>query len=143
MDEKKIYRLSRVILTLFSYITFSIIFMEDGTSFFHAVTVLFAVITFGLSFLSTPITKKIIQRGERLQRIKKILYYLSFPVFAVFVLFLYGRFIENFIGCTELGWIGLGYALIFAFLQFILEIVLFLPILQTYIVIGLKKIKKK
>jgi len=141
--EKKCYIISRFVIFFIALILFQIMFINEDVSFKYIGFIL-SLITFALSFICTNFSKKILYFGEKLQGIKKILYYIFFP-FAITVLLIIYIIIGIFIIYPVIdkiqGWDGLGIVLLFWLTVIISGIMTFLPYLQTLIVLAIRKIK--
>ena len=134
MKNEKIYRISRIILTIMSFIIFNIVLINEDKSWL-VVPVIFAVITYMLCFLTTKISKKIISISEKISNhLLKLLYYIALSVIILII-------------CIGLLWIldyipanSLGQGLISLFIVVILCIGVILPYIQSLVVILLKKL---
>ena len=77
---KKINMISRIILAIMTFIIFSIILINEDSSW-NIIPIIFALIVFGLSFPSTKFAEKIIAIGNRINnKFLKIIYYIVLPI---------------------------------------------------------------
>ena len=81
------YKISRIILTIIVFIIFNVILII-GDSKHLIVPLIFALITFGISFLSSKISRKIISIANKLEsKLLKILYYMFALPIIIFLFF--------------------------------------------------------
>lgn len=145
MEEQrmeKIYRISRIILAVLSFIIFTILFIFEDNSW-RIVPLIFALITFGISFPSTIISKKLMNLTDKIKsKVLKVLFYLIFlPVmigmfslaFYMIILFVF----EMLPTSNELGE-AIGQALFALFIVIVGVIGLVVPYIQTILVYILK-----
>lgn len=135
--------ISRVMLTLFTFIIFNIMFIHEDSSWV-IVAFIFSLIVFIISFPSALINKVFIKIGNRLnKRILKFLYYaIILAALTIFLLFgcyciiilIYDSFSipDDFV-------VALGQALLFLFLVAIVVICIIIPYIQTLLGLFLKK----
>ncbi len=139
----KIYSISRFLITLLAFIIFLIMIQSEDTSWLF-IPFLFAGITYGLTYPSTYISKKIIEYGDKKKNLSsKILYYLGLPI-VMFIVFLAAYYIIITFASglhAETLAEGLGIALICLFIIAVTTIVIVLPYVQTIIVIILRRIR--
>ena len=144
--NKKIYKISRIILSIIAYILFSIITINEDSSWI-IVPIIFAVIVFGLSFPSTIFANKIISIGDNIKgKTLKFLYYLILPfVLLAICLALYSFIIyiddTYYTVSNELG-PALGHGLFVLFLTIVGAICIIIPYIQALIVLLLRKFIK-
>lgn len=139
----KLYKTSRLILTIMTLIIFNIMFINEDIDW-KILSIIFALITFGVSFPSTIISKKIINIENKIEsKMLKILYYVIvlpiiicvfFVVIALFFKFIY----SNIPTPSDFG-AQLGQALLGLFFITIGIICIVVPYIQTLIVLILKK----
>ena len=89
MEEtmEKEYKISRVILAIIVFIIFNIILIIGGGELW-IVPLIFALITFGISFPSSKISRKIISIANKLEsKLSKILYYIVALPIIIFLFF--------------------------------------------------------
>ena len=65
---KKIYMISRIILTAITFILFSLLIIGGGSSF-AVVPITYSIIVFACSFPSTKLAEKIIDKGQMIDNI--------------------------------------------------------------------------
>lgn len=84
---EKSYKISRVILAVMTFIIFNIMFIHEDVSW-KILPPIFAIIVFVISFLSSMISKLLINVGNKLKsKLIKILYYIIALPICVFILF--------------------------------------------------------
>lgn len=141
MEEKKLYRYSRLILFLIAFILFQIILINEDMSF-KVIGFVFSIFTYLFSFISSIFSKKIICFGDKLKTAKSVLYYLAFiPAMAV-VIFTYciiGYSVVSPIVDNMHGWDGLGLFVVFLGTVIVFVIIVILPYLQALIVLTVRK----
>ena len=140
---EKEYGLSRVILVVLALVIVLIIFqnehrMKQVAGFFYCSVALLA------SFLGTPVSRKMIQTGDRISHVLlRILYYLGLLVGSLAMAALVG------VGCVTVlgnvlplsdGMEGIGQALLIVLFGSALFVFLIVPYLQTILVLLLRKI---
>ena len=95
---EKLYKLSSVILAVITVIIFNIIF-TDEKDYGIIVSAIAAIIVFGLSFLSSVVSKKLINIGSNIEsKILRMLYYTLFLPVATIAVFVAVWFIMHLIG---------------------------------------------
>lgn len=143
---KKEYRISRYVLLILVFLIFNIMFINEDKSWL-ILPPIFALITFGLSFPSSIVSKKFIKIGDNIKnKILKILFYIFLPIIlllisGVIIAIITLPFECFIIDVDDLG-IALGQVLSFLFLIMIIIIAVILPYVQTVIVLALRKFKK-
>lgn len=146
-EMKKIYMISRVVLTLLTFIVFYIMFINEDSSWV-ILPFIFSLVVFLVSFPSTFISKIFIKMGDRFdKRILQILYYvIILPALIIFLFsgicciigFLYERYPSPDSFSTIL-----GQGLVFLFLVVLCFVCIIIPYIQTLLVLFLKKIVKE
>lgn len=142
MKEKKLYRYSRLILFLISFILFQLICINEDNSL-KVIGFAFSVFTYLFSFISSIFSKKIIYFGDKLKTAKKVLYYLAFiPALSVviFIYFIIGYLIVSPIVDNMHGWDGLGLFIVFLGTVIVFGIIVILPYLQALIVLTVRNL---
>lgn len=139
--NKKIYKISRIILALLTFIIFNIIlFYEDDSLVFSA---LFALIAYGVSFPSSIITKKIINIGNKIEnKILSILYYIIILPIIVIVLVILTYVIITSIFDNSAS-LSLSKALFGLFLITVGAICIIVPFAQSLVILILRKFIKE
>ncbi len=139
--NKRIYKISRIILAIFTFIIFSIILFYEADSLFFSS--LFALITYGVSFPSSFIAKKIIDIGNKIEnKIFKLLYYSIVLPIIVIVLIILTYTIIIFISDNYAS-LSLSQALFGLFLIIVGAICIIVPFAQSLIVLILRKFIKE
>ena len=143
---EKSYKISRVILVVVTFIIFNIMIINEDASW-RIVPPIFTVIVLVLSFPSSVISRWLINIGNKLKNILlKILYYvIALPIIS-FLLF-YGIcaiifFISGSIPTSNEMSAALGQGLTFLFWITVGFICVFLPYIQTLIVLILNRFVK-
>ncbi len=145
--EKKVYKVSRIILAAIAFIVFNIMFINADTSW-KIIPPFFALITFAISFPSSIISKKLIFFTNKMDNkvVKALFYIIAMPaiIFAFFlVLYFIIIFVFNMLPTpNELG-PALSQALLALFIITVGTICLIVPYIQTIIVLILKKFMEK
>ena len=142
----KLYKTSRLILTIMALIIFNIMFINEDIEW-KILSIVFALITFGVSFPSTIISKKIINIENKIEsKILKILYYI---IVLPIVIYIFLMIIALFIGFIYLNIptpsefsAQLGQALLGLFFITVGAIFIVVPYIQTLIVLILRKFIK-
>lgn len=143
---KKINMISRVIMTVITFILFSIMIINEDSSW-NIVPVIFSLIVFGLSFPSTIFAEKIIKIGNKINnKLLKIAYYAFLPIIllgifltiCMMVLYIDDTFITT---PNELS-VALEQVLLLLFIVVVMAIVIILPYVQAITINILKKIIK-
>lgn len=136
---KKIYKCSRIILSIISFLTFTIIFMFQGSDWL-VLPPAFALITYAFSFPSSIVSKILFNIGDKIEnKLLKVLYYIFLPIFLIFVCIMMIKLIyfvsNNFVST-------LGQAIMVVIFMMIVSLGIVLPYIQTLVVLVLKKIEK-
>lgn len=142
MEEKRLYRYSRLILFLVAFLSFQIILINEDISF-KIIGFAFSIFTYLISFISSIFSKKIIHFGDKLKNAKRILYYLAFiPALAVviFIYFIIGYYIISPIVDNMHGWDGLGLFIVFLGTVIAFAIIVILPYMQSLVILVIRKI---
>lgn len=143
------YNKSRIVMLVLAVVISLIMFINEDISFKIYGTFFIAIITLVVSFLVTPISKKMIEIGDKLEKkLWRILYYvLMLPITLVLIILV----------CLLIGYIDdlrapekyqdMGAALSHAFEVIALYVIFFilflLPYVQSLIVLFLRNQKKK
>ena len=146
---KAYYIKSRIILLIAAVVVSLIMFINEDISFKIYGTFFIAIVTLVVSYLITPISKKMIEIGDKLEKkLWRIFYYvLMLPIILVLIILV----------CFLIGYIhdlrapekyqDMGAALSDAFKVVALYVVFFilflLPYVQSLIVLFLRNIEKK
>lgn len=142
---EKEYGLSRVILVVLALVIVLIIFQNEHDTMKQVAGFFFCSAALLASFLGTPVSRKMIQTGDRISHVLlRILYYVGLLVGSLAIAVLVGG---GFIIITVGGGnkllprgMGLNQAVLIAFLGSFLFVFLMVPCLQTIIVLFLRKI---
>ena len=145
---KKTYMISRIILTVITFVLFSIMVINEDTSA-KIIPIIFSSIVFGLSFPSTIFAKKIIEKGNKIENtFLKIGYYIILPIILLLICLISYMIItyigDNFIITPNENEIGdaLGKGLNILFIEAVVVIAIILPYIQSIIINIIKKIIK-
>ncbi len=143
---KKNYSISRVILTILTFILLCILFKNEDASFLK-LNITLTTIAFAISFPGALLSKKLIQIGDRIENtILKVLYYLIFlPSIAIIIfLGLYAIIYTIYLNFPETNSLqgALSQAIWVIYSLIASAIIVTIPYLQTIIVLILKKLKK-
>ena len=146
---EKYYNKSRIIMLILAVVVSLIMFINEDISFKLYGTFFIAIVTLVASYLVTPISKKMIERGDKLEKkLWRILYYvLMLPITLVLIILV----------CLLIGYIDdlrapekyqdMGAALSHAFEVIALYVIFFilflLPFVQSLIVLFLRNREKK
>lgn len=146
---KEYYSKSRIIMLVLVVVVSLIMFINEDISFKIYGTFFIVIVTLVVSFLVTPISKKMIEIGDKFEKkLWRILYYvLMLPIILVLIILV----------CFLIGYIhdlrapekyqDMGAALSDAFKVIALYVVFFilflLPYVQSLIVLFLRNIEKK
>ena len=146
---KEHYNKSRIVMLVLAVVISLIMFINEDISFKIYGTFFIAIITLVVSFLVTPISKKMIEIGDKLEKkLWRILYYvLMLPITLVLIILV----------CLLIGYIDdlrapekyqdMGAALSHAFEVIALYVIFFilflLPYVQSLIVLFLRNREKK
>ena len=85
---ERLYIFSGIILSVITAIIFNVVF-TDEKDYGVIVSLVAAILVFGLSFLSSVVSKKLISRGSRIEnKARKVLYYALFLPLATIVIFI-------------------------------------------------------
>ena len=143
------YKKSRIIMFILVAVVSMIMFVNEDISFKIYGTFFIAIVTLVASFLLTPISKKMIERGDRLEKkLWKILYYvfwvpiilvMSFLVTFVVITFLFNNKLQS----TQDFGVLLNIGIIMIVLFIASGIVLMVPYIQSLIVLFLRNREKK
>ena len=143
------YNKSRIIMLILAVVVSLIMFINEDISFKLYGTFFIAIVTLVVSYLVTPISKKMIERGDKLEKkLWRILYYvLGLPIFLV-MLFLVAFVVITFLFNNKLqstqdfgALLSIGIIMIFLFIGS--GIVLMVPYIQSLIVLFLRNREKK
>ena len=146
---KEYYSKSRIIMLVLAVVVSLIMFINEDISFKIYGTIFIAIVTLVVSYLITPISKKMIEIGDKLEKkIWRILYYIfMLPIILVLIILV----------CLLIGYIDdlrapekyqdMGAALSDAFKVIALYVIFFilflLPYVQSLIVLFLRNREKK
>ena len=146
-EIKKIYMISRVVLTLLTFIIFNIMIINEDSSWL-ILPFIFSLVVFFVSFPSAFISKVLIKIGDRFdKRILKTLYYvIILPALIIFLFslicciigFLYERY-PSPDGFASI----LGQGLVFLFLVVVCFVCIIIPYIQTLLVLFLRRFVKE
>jgi hypothetical protein len=144
---KKLYKISRVILSVITFIIFNIMFINEDISW-KIIPLILAVIVFLISYPSTKISQFLIKTGDLIEnKLLKILYYaIGLPIsllFLCFVIYLFLIIIFEYIPTSNEFGVALGQALLCLFFEILGIICIIIPYVQTLIVLILKRFIKK
>lgn len=147
-QQKKHYSISRVILTLITFIIFCILFREEDISFIR-ITISMTALAFVISFPGALLSKKLIKIGNNIKnKTLKVLYYLVFLPSLAIIIFLglyaiiytiYLNFPENSNSLQD----SLSKAFFVIINMFASVILVAIPYFQTLIVLVLNYFNKK
>ena len=146
-EIKKIYMISRVVLTLLTFIIFNIMIINEDSSWL-ILPFFFSLIVFLVSFPSTFISKIFIKIGDRLdKRILKILYYvIILPALIIFlfsgICCIIGFLYERYPSPGDFASV-LGQGLVFLFLVAICFVCIIIPYIQTLFILFLRSFVKE
>ena len=143
---KKIKMISRVIMMIMSFALFSIMIINEDSSW-NIFPVIFSFLVFFLSFPSTLFAEKIIETGNKINnKLLKIAYYVFLPIallgicliIYMIVLYIGDCFVttSNEMGST------IGQGLLLLFIVAVMVIVIVLPYIQAIIINILKRVIK-
>jgi len=143
------YNKSRIVMLVLAVVVSLIMFINEDISFKLYGTFFIAIVTLVVSYLVTPISKKMIERGDKLEKkLWRILYYvLMLPITLVLIILV----------CLLIGYIDdlrapekyqdMGDALSHAFKVIALYVIFFilflLPYVQSLIVLFFRNREKK
>ena len=146
---KEYYRKSRIIMLVLAVVVSLIMFINEHISFKIYGTFFIAIVTLVVSFLVTPISKKMIETGDKIEKkLWRILYYvLMLPIILVLVILIY-LLIEYMDGLKQpQKYQDIGAALSDAFKVIALYVIFFIlflmPYVQSLIVLFLRNREKK
>lgn len=143
---KKIDNITRLILSILTFIIFNIMIINEDSSW-NIIPLLFSVIVFLLSFPSSLISKKIIEIGNKINNKNlKIMYYVFLPIVLIVIsLIIIGlvTIISEQIPIPDDFASSLGQALIILFIMVSIFIGIILPYVQTIITLILSKFIKE
>ena len=143
---KKIDMISRIVLTIMTFIIFSIMIINEDSSW-NIVPVIFSLIVFGFSFLSSKIARKIIDIGNKINnKILRFLYYIVLPIVLLGISLLICVGLSNWgekaITSDDFS-TALGQAIMVLFAMTVIAIAIVLPYIQAIIILILNKIVKE
>lgn len=141
---KEYYSKSRIIMLVLAVVVSLIMFINEHISFKIYGTFFIAIVTLVVSFLFTPISKKIIERGDRIEKkLLRIIYYvfglpillvMLFLVACVGITFLFNNKLES---TKEFGaLLGIGILMFYLFIAS--GVALMIPYIQSLIVLFLR-----
>lgn len=141
---KEYYSKSRIIMLVLAVVISLIMFINEHISFKIYGTFFIAIVTLVVSFLFTPISKKIIERGDRIEKkLLRIIYYvfglpillvMLFLVACVGITFLFNNKLES---TKEFGaLLGIGILMFYLFIAS--GVALMVPYIQSLIVLFLR-----
>lgn len=141
------YEKSRIILVLGSIIFCLIALVNEDASIKIFVTIIFAGVTFFVSFLGTIVSRKMLETGDKIpNRVLRFFYYILLFIGIVVAAFLI-YYIVLLVGESDDSSQSLSAALSEAIMLLLTVCVfvtaLFVPYLQTLIVICLRPVKKR
>jgi hypothetical protein len=140
---KKLYNISRVIISVITFIIFNIMFINEDISW-RIIPPILAVIVFLISYPSVKISQFLIKIGNKIEnKLMKILYYAGALTIVSFSL-CYGIYflvisIFEYIPTPNEFEPALGQALLCLFLTILGIICIIIPYVQTLIVLILKQ----
>lgn len=144
---EKMYKISRLILAIMTFIIFNIMFINEDISW-KFLPIVFALIAFGVSFPSSILSKKLVNIGDKIEnRLLRILYYIIILPIIIFAFFLAIYAFVIFIYVTipkpsEFS-AALGQAFFALFVATVGAICIIVPYIQTLIVLILRRFIKK
>lgn len=150
MDIKteKAYKISKIVIPVLSFLILSIMGINEESDWI-IISIILSTIIFGFCFPSTWMSKKIIKTGNKINnKFLRICYYIIFLPIIDFILFylLYAAIIfggyKIFTRTTDMGK-ALGQAFTILFFGFIVFVCIFIPYIQSIIVIILKYFLKE
>ena len=148
MEEKNIYKKSRIILAILIFVIFSLMFIYEDSSWM-ILTIFFSIFGYFVSIPCTIITKKIISIGNKIKsKVFRFLYYAVVLPTIIIGLFLiiYNYIMNVYDNSTKPIPVEIDDALREAlyplFLITISTICIIIPYVQSLIVLILKKINK-
>ncbi|MEE0264912.1 MAG: hypothetical protein UD936_04720 [Acutalibacteraceae bacterium] len=134
---ERLYIFSGIILFVITAIIFNVVFTDEN-DYGIIVSLVAAIIVFGLSFLSSVVSKKLISRGSRIEnKALKVLYYALFLPLATIVIF-----IAVWSAIHIIGTFFPSQGVMLMFLLVVAFICVALPCTQTWLVLILKRIIK-
>lgn len=141
---EKEYGLSRVILVVLALVIVLIIFQNEHDTMKQVAGFFFCSAALLASFLGTPVSRKMIQTGDRISPVLlRILYYVGLLVGSLAMAALVGggciTVLGNALTLSD-GMEGIGEALLIVLSGFALFVFLMVPYLQTILVLLLRKI---
>ncbi len=151
MNDKKLinkwYMISRIIITILTFLIFSIMLINEDSSF-SIVPIIFSIIVFCISFPSTMLSKKMIDIGNKIDnKTLKIMYYVIVLPILIFIIFIaiyliINNIIDTIPNPNEIG-ASLGQALLTLFVIAVVTTYIVVPYIQTIIVLILANFIKK
>lgn len=137
------YKISRIILAFIVFIIFNTILIIGDSKYWISLPIIFALITFGISFLSSKISRKIISIANKLEsKLSKILYYMIALPIIIFLSFCL-IYIISIIPIDNTLNAALRQGIIVILLSVFEIFGIVLPYVQTLIVLILKCFVKK
>ncbi len=134
MNDKKEFQISRIVLSIIVFIVMNIAIINEDKSWL-VIPVIFSVISYVFCFISTGISKKIIEIGNKIPNILlKVSYYILLPIIILII-------------CIGLLWImellpssvSLGNALLLLFVIVVLCVCVMLPYVQSLVALFIRK----
>ena len=134
MNDKKEFQISRIVLSIIVFIVMNIAIINEDKSWL-VIPAIFAVISYVFCFISTGISRKIIEIGNKIPNILlKVSYYVLLPIIILII-------------CIGLLWImellpssvSLGNALLLLFVIVVLCVCVILPYVQSLVVLFIRK----
>lgn len=143
----KSYRISRVILAVMAFLILCIMLINEDQSW-SIVPVLFALITFAISFPSTLISILFIKLGDKLgnKPLKILYYFIALPIVVlllIFGIYALAMFIDDRLPSPEDFGAALSQALMVVFFMAVGIVCVVIPYIQTLIVLILKRFLKE
>lgn len=143
----KSYRISRVILAVMTFLILCIMLINEDQSW-SIVPVLFALITFAISFPSTLISILFIKLGDKLgnKPLKILYYFIALPIVVlllIFGIYALAMFIDDRLPSPEDFGAALSQALMVVFFMAVGIVCVVIPYIQTLIVLILKRFLKE
>ena len=141
------YKISRIIITLMTFIISIIVFHNEDISFLTVGVALFTAVAFCVSFLGTFVSRKMVATGDRIKNVfLKILYYISllFAILLIAYLFLMILYFINDARPSSNEWSdALSRAIILVLTAASFFVMVVVPYIQSLIVLILRRILKK
>ncbi len=143
----RLYRISQLIITGLTFIILMAAFIHENESDFH-IPIFMTFVVFLISFPSTILSKKLIKYGNTIKNeFARIGYYLfALPIICLTIVLMISAVLNgifsNIPTPTELG-PALGQGLLELFIVLLFALVVFIPYVQTIIVIILSALTKR